>query len=92
MHFFVSHDIIFCATLFYNEVKVSTEFEKRLISLLFLLMFHSLYFTYNALRQSVHQCRRINSPLLLVTTHKGQMFPKIACSGDKKNKVRTFFL
>lgn len=23
----------------------------------------------------VHQCRRINSPLLVVTTHKGQLFP-----------------
>ena len=25
----------------------------------------------------VHQCRRINSPLLVITTHKGQMLPKI---------------
>lgn len=25
----------------------------------------------------VHQCRRINSPLLMVTTHKGQEFPTI---------------
>ena len=25
----------------------------------------------------VHQCRRINSPLLMVTTHKGQDFPTI---------------
>jgi multisite-specific tRNA:(cytosine-C5)-methyltransferase len=35
----------------------------------------------------VHQCRRINSPLLIVTTHKGQMFPKLSEGGDKKNKV-----
>jgi len=26
----------------------------------------------------VHQCKRINSPLLVVTTHKGQYFPFIA--------------
>lgn len=25
----------------------------------------------------VHQCRRINSPLLVITTHKGQMLPKM---------------
>ena len=25
----------------------------------------------------VHQCRRINSPLLIITTHKGQAMPKI---------------
>jgi len=25
----------------------------------------------------VHQCRRLNSPLLLVTTHKGQEFPRL---------------
>jgi len=25
----------------------------------------------------VHQCRRINSPLLIVTTHKGQLFPTL---------------
>ena len=26
----------------------------------------------------VHQCKRINSPLLVVTTHSGQLFPKIS--------------
>lgn len=26
----------------------------------------------------VHQCKRINSPLLVVTTHKGQSFPKLS--------------
>jgi len=25
----------------------------------------------------VHQCRRINTPLLIITTHKGQMLPKM---------------
>jgi 16S rRNA C967 or C1407 C5-methylase (RsmB/RsmF family) len=25
----------------------------------------------------VHQCKRINSPLLVITTHKGQIFPRI---------------
>jgi hypothetical protein len=25
----------------------------------------------------VHQCKRINSPLLMITTHKGQQFPRI---------------
>lgn len=25
----------------------------------------------------VHQCRRINSPLLLITTHKGEWFPRV---------------
>ncbi len=28
----------------------------------------------------VHQCKRINSPLLIVTTHKGQLFPSITDS------------
>jgi 16S rRNA C967 or C1407 C5-methylase (RsmB/RsmF family) len=34
----------------------------------------------------VHQCRRINSPLLIVTTHKGQSFPRIhnAATNDVK--------
>lgn len=37
----------------------------------------------------VHQCRRINSPLLIVTTHKGQMFPTI--KGDVKLKKDGYF-
>ena len=36
---------------------------------------------------SVHQCRRINSPLLVVTTHRGQMFPKIEAKDEFNNKV-----
>lgn len=37
----------------------------------------------------MHQCRRLNSPLLIVTTHQGQMFPKI--SGDSKIKKDGYF-
>ena len=33
-----------------------------------------------------HQCRRINSPLLLITTHKGQEFPRIYGKGVVKVK------
>lgn len=29
----------------------------------------------------VHQCRRINSPLLVITTHKGQLFPSMRSMG-----------
>ena len=30
----------------------------------------------------VHQCRRINSPLLIVTTHMGQLFPTVYATPD----------
>lgn len=33
-----------------------------------------------------HQCRRINSPLLLITTHKGQEFPRVYSKGTEKIK------
>lgn len=33
-----------------------------------------------------HQCRRINSPLLLITTHKGQEFPRVYPKGVPKVK------
>jgi 16S rRNA C967 or C1407 C5-methylase (RsmB/RsmF family) len=33
----------------------------------------------------VHQCKRINSPLLVVTTHQGQLFPKITNSTDDRD-------
>lgn len=34
----------------------------------------------------VHQCRRINSPLLVITTHKGQLFPTIREEGQYKSE------
>ena len=36
----------------------------------------------------VHQCKRINSPLLVVTTHKGQLFPTI--KDETQNKSEFF--
>jgi 16S rRNA C967 or C1407 C5-methylase (RsmB/RsmF family) len=33
----------------------------------------------------VHQCKRMNSPLLVVTTHQGQLFPKIVNSADRRD-------
>lgn len=38
----------------------------------------------------VHQCRRIDSPLLLVTTHKGQSFPGI-CGLDERGLKDGYF-
>lgn len=43
----------------------------------------------------VHQCRRIASPLLVVTTHKGQYFPSLTPHSEgelkgKKNRARFF--
>ncbi|RYG65409.1 hypothetical protein EON64_11975, partial [archaeon] len=36
----------------------------------------------------VHQCKRINSPLLVVTTHAGQAFPSLQAPGSD---TRAFF-
>lgn len=33
----------------------------------------------------VHQCKRINSPLLVVTTHPGQLFPRIVNAADHRD-------
>jgi 16S rRNA C967 or C1407 C5-methylase (RsmB/RsmF family) len=33
----------------------------------------------------VHQCRRSYSPLLVITTHKGQMFPSIRASAPSSS-------
>eukprot|EP01041_Mallomonas_annulata_P004338 gene4338-8632_t len=33
----------------------------------------------------VHQCRRINSPFLIITTHKGQEFPRIDTFKENEN-------
>jgi 16S rRNA C967 or C1407 C5-methylase (RsmB/RsmF family) len=35
----------------------------------------------------VHQCRRLNSPLLIVTTHKGQEFPRLYPTGSNVRNV-----
>lgn len=34
----------------------------------------------------VHQCRRINSPLLMITTHQGQFFPRILAPESSSSK------
>lgn len=39
----------------------------------------------------VHQCRRINSPLLVVSTHKGQHFPSINGPDATADKPTPFF-
>jgi 16S rRNA C967 or C1407 C5-methylase (RsmB/RsmF family) len=43
----------------------------------------------------VHQCKRLNSPLLVVTTHQGQNFPTIHNNNlnvdDDKNVKAEFF-
>jgi len=37
----------------------------------------------------VHQCRRINSPLLIVTTHKGQLFPSLLSTEGTDQQARS---
>jgi 16S rRNA C967 or C1407 C5-methylase (RsmB/RsmF family) len=39
----------------------------------------------------VHQCRRSYSPLLVITTHKGQMFPSIRPSASPADRRGCFF-
>ena len=35
----------------------------------------------------VHQCRRINSPSLIVTTHMGQLFPTVYSTPDEADPI-----